>query len=233
MKRELRRECRRLRAAGLTYDEISARTGAPKGSISGWVRDIPVPDRVAERRARHLAQIRGIGPAKQRREAAVRQKAARAVGAARVGVLDSHALFAVGIALYWAEGTKDKPWRRKGRVIFTNGDPDVVAVFLAWLDLVGVPRGDRTFRLSIHESADVAGHERWWADCLAVDASSFLPATLKRHRPTTSRKNTGTDYHGCLVVSVRRSRTLYDVIDGAWRQMAATVRTANGTGAAH
>src|SRR4051794_30352571 len=37
-KDELRRECRRLRAAGLTYSEIARKTGASKASLSLWLR---------------------------------------------------------------------------------------------------------------------------------------------------------------------------------------------------
>ena len=68
-------------------------------------------------------------------------------------------LFVAGVALYWAEGAKDKPWRRNGRVILINSDPDVLALFLRWLDLLGVPEEDRTYRLNIHESAEVTTHE--------------------------------------------------------------------------
>src|SRR3954454_23691882 len=42
-KDELRRECRRLRAQGLTITEIAAKTGASKGSISPWVADVTPP----------------------------------------------------------------------------------------------------------------------------------------------------------------------------------------------
>ena len=42
----------------------------------------------------------------------------------------------------------------------------------------------------------------------------FRRPTLKRHNPTTIRKNTGDDYHGCLRVEVRRSADLYRQIEG-------------------
>jgi len=39
----------------------------------------------------------------------------------------------IGAALYWAEGSKDKPYARRERVQFINSDPDVIGFFLRWL----------------------------------------------------------------------------------------------------
>jgi transposase len=216
---ELRRECRRLRAEGLTYDEIAAKTGASKGSLSLWLRDQRGPKVNRPDQAEHIRRIQPRAVAAHRANALARQLAARARGADAVGRLDLNALFVAGVALYWAEGAKDKPWRRAGRVVFINGDADVLRVFLSWLDLVGVAEEDRIYRLNIHESADVSSQESWWAQELGLSLASFARATLKRHNPATVRRNVGDDYHGCLVVSVRRSRGLYDQIDGAWRRI--------------
>jgi hypothetical protein len=127
-----------------------------------------------------------------------------------------------GVALYWAEGTKDKPWRRNGRVQFINSDAGVLDLFLAWLDLVGVAEHDRTYRLNIHETADVGANERWWAERLQIPLESFARVTLKKHNPRTVRHNLGEDYHGCLVVCIARSGWLYYAIEGWWNQLLAT-----------
>jgi len=68
----------------------------------------------------------------------------------------------------------------------------------------------------IHESADVDAAQRHWADISDVDSSVFQKATLKKHDPKTVRKNTGDDYHGCLVVSVPQSADPYTRVDGWW-----------------
>jgi hypothetical protein len=103
----------------------------------------------------------------------------------------------------------------------------MVRVFLAWLDLVGISIERRRYRLSIHETADVATQERWWAEQLSIDAASFQRATLKRHNPRTVRHQTGEDYHGCLVVSVTCPAALYDQIDGWWSAVVASVSAAS------
>jgi hypothetical protein len=222
-KTDVRRECRRLRTSGLTYDEIRAQTGVSKGSLSLWLRDLPVPARCIERRAQQLASIAGSGPAEQARRALIRRERRVAMAKNAVPSLQDRELFVVGLALYWAEGTKDKPWNRNGRVVIINSDPTVLRVFLAWLDLVGVTSDRRSYRLSIHESADVAASERWWSETLQIPITSFRRATLKRHNPVATRHNVVEGYHGCLTVSVGRSRALYDAIDGWWRGVAAGV----------
>jgi hypothetical protein len=66
----------------------------------------------------------------------------------------------------------------------------------------------------IHETADVAGAERFWREVTDAEPARFLRTTLKRHNPRTVRKNVGADYHGCLIVSVRRGADLYRRIEG-------------------
>ena len=66
----------------------------------------------------------------------------------------------------------------------------------------------------IHESADAAAAQQFWLDLTKADQAQFRRPTIKRHNPTTIRKNTGDGYHGCLRIVVRRSTGLYRQIEG-------------------
>jgi hypothetical protein len=90
----------------------------------------------------------------------------------------------------------------------------LIRLFLGFLEAAGAEADRITYRLSIHESADIAAAERFWAEVTGVDASRFKRATLKRHNPRTVRKNVGDGYHGCLVVGVLRGADLYQKIEG-------------------
>lgn len=70
------------------------------------------------------------------------------------------------MAIYWSEGAKSKPWLINDRVTFINSDPTMINVFLRWLELLGVERSRLSFRLSIHESADVPRSEQFWPGSL-------------------------------------------------------------------
>ena len=224
---EERRLARRRRAAGATYDEIAFELGVSKASLSLWLRDLPVPERVRRRRVEQLRRIRGLGGRATRANAGWRMRSRQTQARTAIEAVSAHELFFVGLAIYWSEGSKDKPWQRHGRVKLTNSDADLIRIFLAWLDLLGIREDERTYRLSIHETADVAAQERWWQDQLTLDARSFRRATLKRHNPKPSRHNVGASYHGCLVVEVLRATALYDAITGWWRGLAEGVELGN------
>ncbi|MEU8053992.1 MULTISPECIES: helix-turn-helix domain-containing protein [Micromonospora] len=223
----LRAEATQLRAQGCTVPDIAVRLGVAKSTAYRWVQGVPWEPEGEAARERRRAHSRAMTDAqwaahRQARDAA-RAETVRATSA-WVGRLRPRELILVGAALYWAEGAKAKPWRPHDcRVRFVNSDPTLVEVFLHFVEAMGVPRRTLSFRVSIHESADAPEAVRWWAERVGVPAGDFRPVSLKRHRPTTVRHNTGDDYRGCLTVEVPRSRRLYWKIEGIMRGMGAGV----------
>ena len=173
-----RRKARQLRAQGMTITEISAAIGVSKGTISPWIRDVAAPRVITDERKERYRQAR-LAAGRSTHDRAVARSEAYSTSAQRlVGELNDRELLLVGVALYWAEGSKEKPWRRGARVILINSDVSVIRVFLRWLDLLGVPEADRCYRLSIHESADVASQEQWWNDQLDLGGVEFQRVTI-------------------------------------------------------
>ncbi|MFC9160530.1 hypothetical protein ACFTZ8_06735 [Streptomyces fungicidicus] len=210
----LRERARELRLQGWTYDRIEVELGCSRSSVSLWVRDLPKPER--RRTPEEAAAIARRGwEAKLRVRDEERQRTKDAAKRA-VGDLSARELFLVGVGLYWAEGGKDKPYDRRENVAFVNSDPGMIKVFLAWLNLLGVERERLRFTVMIHETADVAGAERYWARLVGADRSAFNKTTLKRHNPKTVRKNVGDAYRGCLLIKVLKGAELYRRIEGSW-----------------
>ncbi len=213
-KDDLRARARELRLQGWTYDRIEAELGCSRSSVSLWVRDLPKPER--RRTPEEAAAIARRGwEAKLRVRDEERRRTKEAAKQA-VGGLSARELFLIGVGLYWAEGTKDKPYDRRENVTFVNSDPGMIKVYLAWLDLLGVERERLRFTVMIHENADVTGAERYWAGLVGADRSAFNKTTLKRHNPKTVRKNVGESYRGCLVIKVLQGADLYRRIEGSW-----------------
>ncbi|WP_306323607.1 MULTISPECIES: hypothetical protein [unclassified Streptomyces] len=213
-KDELRERARELRRQGWTYNQIQAELGCSKSSVSLWVRDLPRPEPKCtpeEQQARMNA-----GLAKLRADQDRERQATKRTAAADIGDLSERELLIAGVTLYWAEGSKDKPYRRTEVIQFINSDPNVIKLFMRWLELMGVTRDRLTLRVSIHKSADVKAAESFWADIVDVEVDAFSKATLKKHNPRTVRKNTGNDYRGCLMIYVRQSADLYRRMEGAW-----------------
>ncbi|MDI3099548.1 MULTISPECIES: hypothetical protein [Streptomyces] len=213
-KDDVRERARELRLQGWTYDRIQVELGCSKSSISLWVRDLPRPER--RRTSEEAAAISRRGWEATLRLRDEERQQTKEAAKQEIGTLTPRELFLVGISLYWAEGAKDKPYDRRESVTFVNSDPGVIQVFLAWLDLLGVERRRLRFTVMIHESADVAGAERFWAGLVGTDRAAFNKTTLKKHNPKTVRKNVGASYRGCLVIKVLKGADLYRRIEGSW-----------------
>ncbi|MFI6103514.1 hypothetical protein [Streptomyces sp. NPDC051310] len=213
-KDDLRAKARELRLQGMTYDQIQVELGCSKSSISLWVRDLPKPERRPPAEQAKLASRKRWEHENAIRDAD-RQRTKRTAQEA-IGRMTARELFIAGVALYWAEGTKDKPYDRRELVTFVNSDPSMILVFLAWLDLLHVDGGRLRYCVMIHESADVPRAEKYWADLVGAAPEAFNKTSIKKHNPRTVRKNVGADYRGCLMVKVLKSADLYRRIEGSW-----------------
>lgn len=219
-KDEVRQRARELRQAGWMYPRIAAALGVSKSSCSLWLRDMDHPEPSVEGQERRTAAIRASAARTQQlreiERASVKNQAAR-----RVGVLTDRELELIAVAAYWWEGSKDKPYARRERVIFINSDPGLIALWMEFLLRQGFGVADVRLYLSIHVSADVDRATRFWADVVGVDPSYLRRPHLKRHNPRTVRKNTGDAYVGCLVVQLLGGREFYQRIEGMWRGIVA------------
>jgi transcriptional regulator with XRE-family HTH domain len=224
-KDDLREKARKLRLQGWTYDQIQVELGCSKSSVSLWVRDLPKPERKRTREEASAIARRGWEATMRLRDEE-RQRTKETARQA-VGKLSPRELFLLGVGLYWAEGGKDKTYDRREKVAFVNSDPGMIQVFLAWLDLLEVERERLRFTVMIHESANVAGAEQYWADLVDADHSAFNKTSIKKHNPKTARKNVGDSYRGCLVINVLKGADLYRRIEGSWYGIVESAREAD------
>jgi transposase len=222
-KDDLRAAAEKLRGDGWSVVDIALELGVAKSTAYQWVKHLPLDVDSEAQRARRRAHSKRMTDARwaaHRREREESRAEVHARAAARVGRLDDRDLLLVGAAIFWCEGTKSKPWRRNDRITLINSDVRLLSLFLRFLKSCEVDRSVPSYRLSIHESADVGAAVAWWIAALDLPAERFQPATLKRHLPKTTRYNTGADYHGCLIIDVPRSRELYWRIEGVMAGLA-------------
>jgi transcriptional regulator with XRE-family HTH domain len=212
----LRASATELRASGWSVNDIALELGVAKSTAFQWVRHLPL-DRDSERarrKAEHSKLMTDAQWAAYRADRDAHQAAVHQEMAALVGSVSDRDLLLLGAAIYWCEGAKSKPWRRSELIQFINSDPNLFDLFLRFLESQGCARSSLIFRVSIHESADADAARDWWAERLELPHRCFRRPTLKRHQPSTFRRNKGDDYHGCLIVKVPRSRELYWRVEG-------------------
>lgn len=220
-KDDLRAQAVELRRQGCTVPQIAERLGVSKSSAFIWTRDMPLfasLEEAAAHRREHSKQVADARWAPLNKARDERRAEVNGLECARVGELSRREIILLGAVSYWCEGQKSKPWEpNRCRVTFINSDPGLILLFLRFLEVLGEDRADLKYRISIHESADVEGAGRWWADVVGVPFEQFRRPTLKTHNPLTVRYNIGDPYRGCLVVEVPRSRELYWTIEGLMR----------------
>lgn len=215
MKRSDRELAIQLRRDGVTYQDILQRLGMAKSTLWRWLKSEGFvethPQRLTD--LKRLAQQKGAAVVKARRIArtqAILEQASREVGA-----LSLREWWLVGVALYWAEGSKQKPGDVSARVIFSNSDPLAIRVFLEWLTrCCGILEDRRIFEIYLHETASAERVQAYWRQQLGLPSTTALPIRWKRHRPATRRTNVGDSYHGLIRVKVRRSSELNRKITG-------------------
>jgi len=213
-----REVARQLREDGWLLREIADELGVSPKTAFAWTTGIPVPARATH--GRSADETRAMARARWDRVLAEREaerQEIQAAAAARVGPLTDRDLDVLAATAYWCEGAKSKPWSRREALRFINSDPDLVRLFVVWLARRGVALEQCRLSVNIHESGDLERATAYWASVVDFPAERFAKPLIKRHNPVTVRKNVGEEYHGCLTITVRQSRRLYQEVEGLWR----------------
>lgn len=206
-----------LRRQGLSYREILERVPVAKSSLSLWLKDVKLSPgcsyRITEKR---LAAARS-GALKRRDERIALTRQIKAAAGKEIGRLTNRELWLVGIALYWAEGSKEKEYRPGSRVVFHNSDSCMVNIYLKWLlEILEIDRKRIVIEVVLHENnkhrvEEVTHH---WINSTGLPKEYFERIYFKRHKSNTKRKNVGRSYFGLLRISVKKSSSLNRKIQG-------------------
>lgn len=122
-----------------------------------------------------------------------------------LGPLNKRDLFILGVALYWAEGSKEKEVRPGSGIQFANSDAIMVHLFARWLQVFGGVSEQQIYvDLYVHKNhqhrLDQIKH--FWETQLGMPVTHVY---YKRHNPKTNRQNTEEGYHGLVVLKARSS----------------------------
>lgn len=122
-----------LRRMGYTYNEILKEVPVAKSSLSLWLKDLPLTDREKEylksRRDSNISRGRIKAATSNRVNRLEREKLTAKEAEQEFEKRRWDPLFLVGVALYWAGGSKSNT-----QVQFTNSNPEIIEVFILWLE---------------------------------------------------------------------------------------------------
>ena len=212
LKKEERSQAIKLRQQGFSYKEILRKVDVSKSTLSLWLRNIGVAKRhqQAFTLKRKLAQQKAQEACRNiriTRETEIIQTAKK-----EITNVSKRELWLIGIALYWAEGAKQKAHNVSQKVSFNNSDPQMVLLFNKWLKEACLrKKSELTYSIYIHKTANKERARKFWEDLLGTKIEKMY---FKSHNPKTNRKNTDVQYFGLLRIDVKKSTDLNRTIKG-------------------
>ena len=206
-----------LRKEGFSYGEILKQVLVSKSTLSLWLRSVGLSKRQKQRlTAKKLASIRrGWEKWHQIRVEKTNKIKAEAIG--EMSGLDKNALWLICVALYWAEGSKEKEHNPGQNVQLGNSDPRMIKIFLKWLrEVVKTNKEDIKYDIYIHENSKnrIEDVIKFWSSTTNASVDDFKYVYFKKNKIKTKRKNVGDNYWGVLRVTVRKSSSLNRRISG-------------------
>jgi len=205
-----------LRKEGKTYSEIRAEIPVAKSTLSDWLGSVGLTKPQKQRITLLKKKAQSLG-AKARRDKRLREVEELLVqGIKDIGKLSKRELWLIGIALHWAEGSKQNARSPSTGIVFGNSDPKMIQVFIFWLKSFGITLDEMVFSLYVHTSrkVEVESFKGWWGDVLSIDTERIDQICFKKGNPKTLRTNVGDLYHGLIRIRVKSSTVLNRQVNG-------------------
>ena len=205
-----------LRKLGKTYSEILREVPVAKSTLSLWLLQIGLSKKQKQNISvkRLEAQRKGANAVKQKRLREVEEQ--RVLGVKDIGRISERELFLIGIAIYWAEGAKQKEGVSVSQPVdFSNSDPNMVKIFIKWLkESCHINNEAIYYALCIHrsKSLDILKEINWWKSFLGMESNVIIKIKYKKDNFGTRRHFM--NYHGQFIVKVRESTKLNRRISG-------------------
>lgn len=207
----------KLRKEGLSYREILEKIPVAKSTLSLWLRSVGLSKKQKQRLTEKKLMSARRGALRKKEDRILRTKIIKEAAEKEVGVLTEREKWLIGIALYWAEGSKEKEWAPGSRTQFTNSDPEMIKFFLFWLfNIVNISKERVNLEIYLHENHKERVLEviDYWSEITKFSKNNFDRIYFKRNKINTKRKNVGLNYYGILRITIQASSGLNRKISG-------------------
>ena len=209
-----------LRKKGFSYSEVLKQIPVAKSTLSLWLRSVGLSKRQKQRLTEKRLASALRGSLKKKEDRILRTKIIKDAAEKEIGKLTKREKWLLGIALYWAEGSKEKEWKPGSGVKLINSDSYMIKFFINWLlKICKIPRNMLVFDIYLHENHKYRINEviEYWSRQTRFTVNNFKHIYYKKNKVNTKRKNIGDSYFGILKVNVKQSSNLNRKISG-WIQ---------------
>jgi len=205
---------RKLRKQGKSIKTIANIVGISPSSVSLWCSDILLSDLQKENLSKNnLQKIKkgfNIASENRKKERINRVNFYKKIGVSKVAKLSSRELFLIGSALYWAEGDK-----KQRRVVFINSDPEMILIFIKWLDIcLNIPKERLYCRIEINQihQKRFFDIQNYWTKLTNIPLTQFRHPSFKKSKISKIYQNSQ-NYYGSLQITVSRGTNLnYEIL---------------------
>jgi transcriptional regulator with XRE-family HTH domain len=167
----------KLRKQGMSYSQIKREIGISKGTLSGWLKDMPLSQNRILSLQKNEAVIEKIRVAKMKTRAQRLDQVFKIVSN-DISKVSHRELFIAGFFLYWAEGGKTTRYT----TTLSNTDPAMIRAFLKWVTALGMPEERLYIRLHLYTDMDEATEITYWSKELKVSKKIFKKSYVKKSR---------------------------------------------------
>lgn len=202
---ETKYEAIKLRKEGKTYREIMDILPVSKSNLSNWLKYVSYTQEEILAIENKIKQNSISGRLRasftNRKRRISREDIAYKKAEKIFEKYKENQLFTIGIALYWAEGSK-----RTGQFQFINSDPEMIKFMIFWLQkFMDGEKEEIKCRLYMHKIYSYENCEEHWAGIIGINAINFQSTTYKKN---THRVKKNPNYKGCLRISFGRIEEL-------------------------
>jgi hypothetical protein len=190
---------------GYSYSQIKKELGTPKGTLAGWLKDLPL----SEERIMELKQS-GHRSVEKFRNTMLRKRENRLEKVFKkvsddIGKLTNRELFLSGLFLYWGEGWKTNSCT----TALTNTNPKMIRFFIKWLEFVGVKRERIKIHLHLYSDMDIQSAIEYWVKELGIPCSQFRNPYIKKSMQSSITYKAGFGRGTCNVIFENRDLSEY------------------------
>lgn len=176
----------KLRREGKSYNEILQSTKVSKGTLSAWLRDVPLTkEQIEEKFSKRQKNIALIAQRKRITKIKI-VKETKSHASKEVKNIYPDPLFITGTMLYWAEGDKSIDTEA---VKFTNSDPKMIELMMHWLRTIClVPENKFRVALHIHSLHIKKDIIQYWSKITKIPVTQFHKTQIKKTALSFRRK---------------------------------------------
>lgn len=207
----------RLRKEGYPYSDILRVVAVAKSTLSEWLKDLPLTESekhyLKNRRDKNISRGRIKAATAHQQNKIERNRKIFLQSKLEFTDLVKNPLFQIGLALYWAEGSK-----RNWGFQFTNSDTDMILLMTKWMHkFLGVSKERIRPSLYLHKPYANENCEQYWASKIGIPLSQFRKTVYKKGTGLGSKKRL--NYKGCLRIDVNGGGASYMLQKTkAWQQ---------------